>query len=160
MKLSNFIYSVIIPVLLILNTDILSGDKIYLSSENDYVTVLSASDWEADVNSYAGTYEFIYPGYTEKMEYEGDAFGEDLIIEKTESGSFFAYKKMTVEASWEEIDTLKNISLSGDSLISENYSGRFSELKYKTKKGKVKKTNGVFLLRTGEIYDSFYQKIK
>lgn len=160
MNFKKYFYTILISAWLLLNANILSQDKVFLSSENDYVTVVSNIDWSTELNSYAGTYEFIYPGVTEKGEYEGDAFGDDLVIEVKDGGNLFAYKKMTVEASWEQYDTLFNTSVSGNNLTSSNYSGRFVELKYKTKKGKVKKTYGIYLLHTGELYESFYEKMK
>lgn len=160
MNFNNYFYSILIAAWFFLNANVLSQDMVFLSSENDYVTVISGTDWTAELNDYTGKYEFIYPGVTEKGEYEGDAFGDDLFFKVQDGGTVFAYKNMIVEGSWEVYDTLFNTSVSGNNLTSSSYTGRFVELKYNTKKGKVKKTYGIYLLRTGELYDSFYERLK
>lgn len=152
---------ILIPVIFFLFTiTALSQDKIFLMSENTYVRPIEFTDWTVTtINDYSSVYEYGYPGYNEKGKFEGDAFIDELTVYIVdESNIITAAKKLNVEGSWQEYDTLKSPSVSINNLNSKNYSGRFVYLTYKTKKGKIKSTSGILLRPVGENTDAFYEK--
>lgn len=147
-----------------------SQNKVFLSSESSWVSVVEFSDWlEDNVDNYLGKYEFIHSPNDNNGVYNGEGDGYyDIMTLENKSGQLFVYTFGEVEGwSEAEIDTMKNPKIENGYLLSDNKNEdvtvnqyknlKFVILKYKDRKGKIKKVKGVLDLQGGdETY--FYEK--
>jgi hypothetical protein len=150
-------------------------EKIYLNSENSYITVINYSSWYAvDTSDFSGKYIFINPAEDEFGKPAGDGYEDALYINsihENNNGGFgvFAYTFGEVEG-WDNpmIDTLKNsrVECEGEmlissscSLVSDTYGGDFVILKYRTNNGLIKETKGILITKNdNKNYKYFYEK--
>jgi len=145
-------------------------ETIFLSSEKDEVKVISYSPWFADSDKdFEGVFQMIVPsdgesdGQAEKLKLTDIHWSDDL-------GTFTGFVTTELEvADWSQFDTIRNcrISCEGENLTgsscsfkSEEYSGEFVILKFKTARGKTKETKGLLITRLSTPgYKFFYEKI-
>ena len=172
----NKILSVIITFFLISGINYSKTEKIYVNSENSFVTVLNYSTWFAnDTTDYIGKFTFVNPAEDDLGNPNGDGYMDNLQIsyingiENSLGFSVFAYSALDVEG-WDSpmMDTLKNarIECEGEmlisskcSLVSDSFTGEYVILKYKTKIGTVKETKGIIIARSDNPgYKYFYEK--
>ncbi|HEX2788517.1 MAG TPA: hypothetical protein VHP32_11520 [Ignavibacteria bacterium] len=144
-----------------------SQDKVFLSSEDAYVSVVEYTDWNAEhTTEYFGTYEFIYPGQTPSGDYLGDIVQEKILI-SFNNGEINLYKNMIVESDWEQKDTIKNLYFFSNYLIpvgieltEKDKIFEFVTLKYADPKGNTKSSRGI-LFQLPESKDfAFYEKLR
>jgi hypothetical protein len=150
------------------------NEKIYLNSEDSFVTVLNLTTWYAsDTTDFFGKFIFLNPAEDANGNSNGDGYIDILFLEYKGEGDegFKVFASSSLEAEgWEKpiIDTLKNsrIECEGEmlisstcSFISDSYLGDFIILKYKTIKGITKKTKGILITTKDNVgYKYFYEK--
>jgi hypothetical protein len=150
------------------------NEKIYLNSENSFVTVLNITTWYAsETTDFFGEFVFVNPAEDANGKSNGDGYIDILFLEYKGEGDegFKVFARSSLEAEgWEKpiIDTLKNsrIECEGEmlisstcSLISDSHSGDFIILKYKTIKGITKKIKGILITtKDNKDYKYFYEK--
>lgn len=164
-KIIYFVF--VLSITLVFSSLSYSQDKVFLSSEDAYVSVVEYVDWNAEhTTEYFGTYEFIYPGQTPEGDYQGDVFQEKILISFV-NGEVNLYKKMIVESEWEQNDTIKNLYVSsnylipvGKELTEKDKIIEFVMLKFRDAQGNMKTTTGI-LFQFPESKDyGFYEKMK
>ncbi|MBX7044243.1 MAG: hypothetical protein K1X86_00270 [Ignavibacteria bacterium] len=147
-----------------------SQNKIFLPSEESWVTIIEFSDCNEDnPDNYLGKYKFVHPAEDDKGQYYGDGYNDIKFVGKI-LGKLFVYSYGEVEGwSEPETDTMKNPSIQKNYLLSDNqnllidvpksHAYKFTTLEYKNKKGKIKKTKGILDMYEGdELY--FYEIIE
>lgn len=139
----------------------ISQNKIFLPSEDAWVTVVEFSDWiEDNQDNYLGEYKFVYALINDKGEVgDGDGYEEKIQIQKI-AGKLVAFSMLNVEG-WDETqkDTLHNFSINNNYLNSDRPNLKFVILSYKDKKKKLKKVKGI-LDFDGEKTNYFFEVIE
>lgn len=136
-------------------------NKIFLPSEDGWVTVVEFSDWiEDNSDNYLGQYDYYYSLINDKGENEGgDGYIETIQLQKI-AGKINAFRLLNVEG-WDDVqkDTLHNVYIDKNILKSDRPDLKFVTLKYKDKKKKIKKVSGILDLDV-EKMDYFLEKVK
>lgn len=145
--------------LLFINTgNIFPQEKIFLSSERNWVTVLEYWDWnENEIANYSGKYEIIHAVNDEDGNYNGEGDAYNYITEISfKSGVIQVLVYGSIEGTFEGIDTLTSSSISGNTL---NNNGKFVFLKYKTRNKKIKTVKGILELGENKLIEYFSEYI-
>lgn len=164
-KINHLLF--VLAAVFIFTSSAYSQDKVFLLSEDGYVSVVEYTDWNTDNSiDYSGIYEFVYPGFNEKEEYAGDVFQNKILI-SFDNGKLNVYTNLIVEGDWQENDTLENASISSNQLfpndnklVEKDTQIKFVLLKYSDAKGNVKTIYGIKVENSESENGKFYQKIK
>jgi hypothetical protein len=138
------------------------AQKVYIPSVQKYVTMTDyLDDTQKDLSKYSSDYLFIYPGYDQKNNTEGDAYLVQLELRISNDGKYVSASQ-TIQIP--EKDAVKTISLSnasvyGNTFSSDELTGKFVVLKYK-KKGVEFSTKGILKKHTKDNGYDFYEKTK
>jgi hypothetical protein len=138
------------------------AQKLYIPSVQKYVTMTDyIDDTQNDLSKYSGDYLFIYPGYDQKNNSEGDAYLVQLELRISNDGKYVSASE-TLQIP--EKDAVKNTNLSnasvfGNTFSSDELTGKFIVLKYK-KKDVVFSTKGILKKHSKDNGYDFYEKTK
>jgi len=152
-----------------------SQEKIFLPTEDVFVTVIGyEDDINPDILYYCGKYTYIWPGMDANGQPEGDAFRFDYVLTLNSSNEIDFYKSSMTEGFGEETkETYSDISIN-ENKIRASYefkdttgttgkiicSGKFVYLKYKTKNGEIKSSKGLYFKGWEDYEAVFYEKQK
>ena len=128
-------------------------EKIFLSSEREWVTVLEYWDWyENNVEQYAGKYEYIHAVNDENGNYNGEGDAYNYITEiKFNSGEMLALGYGSIEGEFQGIDTIRSSRIDNNKFNDQT----FIFLKYKKHNTEIKTAKGLLGLNENNKIESF-----
>lgn len=138
------------------------AQKVYVPSVQKYVTLVDyIDDIQKDFSKYSGDYLFIYPGYDQKENTEGDAYLIQLELRISNDGKYVSGIQTLQIPEKEAVKTtnLTNPSVFGNTFSSDELTGIFVVLKYK-KKGVTFSAKGILKKHTKDNGYDFYEKTK
>jgi hypothetical protein len=135
------------------------AQKIYIPTAEKYVPMDYKDDIRNDLSQYNGSYVYVYPGYDENDQYEGNPYIYTLTITSNRTGSeitAFRYRQFAVD------DPIKNTPLDNPSIVSnvfysDEITGKFVILKY-VKNGRDNSSRGFFRKHKQDSGYDFYEK--
>jgi len=118
------------------------NEKIFLSSERDWVTIISYSDWNEDnIENYAGKYEYIHSVNDENGNYNGEGDAYNYITDiRFNSGKVHVLGYGSIEGEFEGIDTLPTQNIKGNKFGND---AMFVNLEIKTRENEIKTVKGL-----------------
>ena len=135
---------------------IVKNEKIFLSSEMDWVTIISYRDWiEPVIENYAGKYEFLQPAQDEDGEFLMDAYNYITEIQfNSEEVRVLGYG--SIEGHFEGIDTLPTQNIRGNK-FGDN--AMFVNMEIKTRNNEIKTVKGLWEFNENNTIGSFSELI-
>jgi hypothetical protein len=140
----------------------LFAQKVYVPSVQKYATIVDyIDDTQKDLSKYSGDYLFIYPGYDQKENSEGDAYLIQLELRISNDGKYVTGVQTLQIPEKEAVKTtnLSNPSVFGNTFSSDELTGKFIVLKYK-KKGVTFSAKGILKKHMKDSGYDFYEKTK
>jgi hypothetical protein len=138
------------------------AQKVYIPSVQKYVKMVDYfDDTQKDLSKYSGEYLFIYPGYDQNENTEGDAYLIQLELRISNDGKYVSGLQTLQIPEKEAVKTTShsNASVFGNTYSSDELTGKFVVLKY-NKKDVTFSAKGILKKHSKDNGYDFYEKVK
>ena len=136
------------------------AQKVFVPAVQEFVTVESyENDIYEDLTKYSGDYIFVYPGYDEFDQSEGNAYVYLFRLKVTNKGADVkaTRSRQNLGSDESKTKTLENASIIKNEFNSEELSGKFVIIKFKYKK-LTKSASGFLVKHKSDSGFDFYEK--